>query len=475
MMRYMNYLERKDLSLTYSMIPLGSCTMKLNSATSMLPITWPGFTNIHPFAPRDSCEGYVEMINSMKHSLEEITGFDGCSFQPNSGANGEFSGLTTISRYFQDNNQTKRKICLIPRSAHGTNPASCVQAGFVPCVINNTHDGRIDKEDLVKQINKAGDNLACAMITFPSTYGIYEDGMKQYFELIHKAGGQVYMDGANMNAQVGITCPGFIGADVCHLNLHKTFGIPHGGGGPGVGAILCKKHLVKYLPSHSVIKIDNGKYGAVASGPYGSASILPITYTYMNGLGNDGLKKVTQVAILNANYMAKRLEKYYPIMFRGPNGCVGHEFILDMSQFKKYGITESDVAKRLMDYGFHAPTMSFPVHESLMVEPTESEYKEELDRFCDAMISIRKEIDDVINGKLDKIDNPLHNAPHTQQVVIDSNWKHKYSRELAAFPSKFTLNNKLWPTCGRVNDIYGDKNLEITRKGLGSDVPLCWK
>ena len=462
MTRYLHMLETKDLSLNYSMITLGSCTMKLNATSSMMPITWPEFTNLHPFAPREDAKGYQKIIDDMDKMLSTITGFQKMSFQPLSGAHGEFAGLLTIRKYLDSIGEAKRKVCLIPRSAHGTNPASAAMNGMTVVEVNNLSNGAIDLPDLEKKIEQYKDTLACIMITYPSTYGIFDEGIKDIVKKVHNAGAQVYMDGANMNAQVGHTCPGVIGADVCHLNLHKTFSMPHGGGGPGVGAIGVAKHLVPFLPTNPTLPVHSGAGSIVSGAPYGNANLLPITWMYLRMLGIDGLRKNTACAILNANYMAARLSKDYNVMFRGKQGMCGHEFILDVKPFEQYGITETEIAKRLMDYGFHAPTMSFPVHGSLMVEPTESEDKQMLDRFCDALIMIRKEIQDIADGKLDKEDNPLKNAPHTAQDVISDTWNHKYSRELAAYPTPETRENKYWPTCGQVDNTWGDRKLLFT-------------
>ena len=462
MTRYLHKLETKDLSLNYSMITLGSCTMKLNATSSMMPITWPEFTNLHPFAPREDAKGYQKIIDDMDKMLSTITGFQKMSFQPLSGAHGEFAGLLTIRKYLDSIGEAKRKVCLIPRSAHGTNPASAAMNGMTVVEVNNLANGAIDLPDLEKKISEYKDTLACIMITYPSTYGIFDEGIKDIVKKVHNAGAQVYMDGANMNAQVGHTCPGVIGADVCHLNLHKTFAMPHGGGGPGVGAIGVAKHLVPFLPTNPTLPVHSGTGSVVSGAPYGNANLLPITWMYLRMLGIDGLRKNTACAILNANYMAARLSKDYHVMFRGKQGMCGHEFILDVKPFEQYGITENEIAKRLMDYGFHAPTMSFPVHGSLMVEPTESEDKQMLDRFCDALIMIRKEIQDIADGKMDKDDNPLKNAPHTAQDVISDKWNHKYSRELAAYPTPETRENKYWPTCGQVDNTWGDRKLLFT-------------
>lgn len=456
MMRYIKNLEKKDIALNTSMISLGSCTMKLNAATEMTPTSWPEFANIHPFAPKEQTLGFQQVIDEISAYLSTITGFDACSLQPNSGAQGEFAGLNTIMRYHQANGQGHRNIVLIPISAHGTNPASGVMAGMQVVVVKSDDKGQIDIEDLRQKAEEHKDNLGALMVTYPSTYGIFEEGIKEICDIIHQNGGQVYMDGANMNAQVGYTCPGFIGADVCHLNLHKTFAIPHGGGGPGVGPICCKAHLAPHLPGHVFLGTGN----AVSAAPFGSANILLISYAYIRLLGANGLSKCTQYAILNANYMKSRLEKYYQVLFTGKNNTCAHEFMVDIRPIKEVcGISAEDVAKRLMDYGFHAPTVSFPVTDALMIEPTESEDKGEMDRFCDAMISIFNEIKNVENGTFGKEDNPLKNAPHTQYVACEENWEHTYSRSTAVFPLPFVAENKFWPSVGRVNNTQGDRNL----------------
>ncbi len=459
MMRYIKNLEKKDIALNTSMISLGSCTMKLNAATEMVPTSWPEFANIHPFALKEQTIGFQQVIEEIGNYLATITGFDACSLQPNSGAQGEFAGLNTIRRYHQTNGQGHRNIVLIPISAHGTNPASGVMAGMQVVIVKSDDKGQIDIEDLRAKAIENKDNLAALMVTYPSTYGIFEEGIKEICDIIHQNGGQVYMDGANMNAQVGHTCPGFIGADVCHLNLHKTFAIPHGGGGPGVGPICCKAHLAPYLPGHVYLGTGN----AVSAAPFGSANILLISYAYIRLLGVHGLEKSTQYAILNANYMKSRLEKYYQVLFTGKNNTCAHEFMVDIRTIKETcGISAEDVAKRLMDYGFHAPTVSFPVHDALMIEPTESEDKGEMDRFCDAMITIFNEIKSVEDGTFDKENNPLKNAPHTQFVALEEEWKHTYSRATAVFPLPFVAENKFWPSVGRVNNTLGDRNLICT-------------
>lgn len=470
MMRYIKFLENKDLSLNTSMISLGSCTMKLNAASEMIPLSWRQWANIHPFAPADQTKGYQFIVDELSKYLCEITAFDACSLQPNSGAQGEYAGLLTIKAYHEANGNPHRKVMLIPISAHGTNPASAVMAGMKVIVVKALENGYIDIEDLKAKAAQYSNNLAGIMITYPSTYGVYEETVKEITEIVHQHGGQVYMDGANMNAQVGLTAPGLIGADVCHLNLHKTFAIPHGGGGPGMGPICVKKHLAPHLPGHSSIvnRETNSDsrftpHGAVSAAPYGSASILLISYGYIRMLGYNGVKAATEYAILNANYMRARLEGEYDILYTNHNGQCAHEFIVDLRPFKKSAEVEAeDVAKRLMDYGFHAPTMSFPVPGTIMIEPTESEDKAELDRFCNALLSIRGEIKAIEENRLDKKDNPLKNAPHTQWAVVSSEWTKGYSREQAAFPLSYILHNKFWPSVARVNNTHGDRNLICT-------------
>ena len=461
LMRYLKKLENKDLSLTTSMIPLGSCTMKLNAASELLPISWKEFNQIHPFAPLNQVEGYLELFSKFEEQICEITGFAGASIQPNSGAQGEYSGLMVIREYHKSRGDEHRNIILIPSSAHGTNPASSVMAGGKVVIVECDKYGNVSLEDLKNkaEINKA--NLCAMMLTYPSTHGVFEHKAVEMCKIIHDNGGQVYMDGANMNAQVGFTNPATIGADVCHLNLHKTFAIPHGGGGPGVGPIVAAKHLVPFLPGHSVVNIDRGQsISAVSAAPWGSASIIPISYAYIRMMGTEGLKKATATAIINANYIKEKLKNYYQVLYTGVNGNVGHELIFDMKEFKmSAGVDVVDIAKRLMDYGYHAPTVSFPVHDTLMIEPTESESKYELDKFCDAMVSIKDEITKIQDGIYDKLDNPLKNAPHTEQVIIDENWSHSYSREVAAFPFKYSKENKYWPKVSRVDDAYGDRHL----------------
>ena len=465
MMRYIKSLENKDLSLNTSMITLGSCTMKLNAASEMIPLSWVHWSKMHPFAPADQIQGYKQIVDDLSEYLCEITALDACSLQPNSGAQGEYAGLLTIRDYHEANGEHHRNVMLIPISAHGTNPASAVMAGMKVVVVKALENGYIDVEDLKAKAAQHSADLSGIMITYPSTYGVYEETVKEITDIIHKHGGQVYMDGANMNAQVGLTAPGLIGADVCHLNLHKTFAIPHGGGGPGMGPICVKKHLAKHLPGH--VSTDGSPQstvsGAVSAAPYGSASILLISYGYIRMLGNIGVKNATEYAILNANYMRARLQGQFEILYTNHNGQCAHEFIVDLRPFKKAAEIEAeDVAKRLMDYGFHAPTMSFPVPGTIMIEPTESEDKAELDRFCDALLSIRREIRDIEEGKIDKKNNPLKNAPHTQLTVVNSEWNRPYTREQAAFPMYYVTQNKFWPSVARVNNTYGDRNLICT-------------
>jgi len=460
MLRYIKSLEAKDLSLCHSMIALGSCTMKLNATTEMIPVTWPEFGRIHPFAPADQVAGYYTVFNELDRWLSEITGFAAMSLQPNAGAQGEYAGLMVIRAYHQDRGDEHRNIALIPSSAHGTNPASAAMAGMKIIVVKSLENGNIDVDDLKAKAEEHAANLSCLMVTYPSTHGVFEESIIDICNIIHENGGQVYMDGANMNAQVGLTSPANIGADVCHLNLHKTFCIPHGGGGPGMGPIGVAKHLVPYLPGHAVVDIDKGKsIHAVSSAPWGSASILVISHAYIAMMGGEGLTEATKYAILNANYMKARLEQHYPVLYSGSQGRCAHEMILDCRAFKNFGIEVVDIAKRLMDYGFHAPTVSFPVAGTLMVEPTESEPKHELDRFCDALIAIRKEISAVEDGVSDKTDNPLKNAPHTATVVTGDEWAHTYSRQTAAFPLPYVAAYKFWPSVGRVNDSFGDRSL----------------
>lgn len=461
MMRYIKKLERRDVSLTHSMISLGSCTMKLNAAAEMLPLSWPELANIHPLVPKDQAEGYYEMITDLEKDIARITGFDAVSFQPNSGASGEYAGMLVIREYLLSRGEGHRDIVIIPASAHGTNPATAAMAGMKIVVTPCDENGNISMPELRTNIETHKENLCGIMITYPSTHGVFEEGVREIMDLIHNAGGQVFMDGANMNAQVALTNPGFIGADVCHLNLHKTFAIPHGGGGPGEGPICVAKHLTPFLPSHPLVKTGGEKgIKAVSSSPFGSALILAITYGYVKMLGEVGLKQATSLAILNANYLSKKLSPYYATLYTGKQGRVGHECILDLRNFgKEYGVDATDVAKRLMDYGFHAPTLSFPVANTLMVEPTESESLQELDRFVETMISIKKECEDIVSGKLDKEDNPLKMAPHMMEEVTANEWKHNYSRQQAAFPLEWIAENKFWPASARVDNGYGDRNL----------------
>ena len=461
MMRYIKRLENKDLSLTHSMISLGSCTMKLNAASELMPITWPEFAHIHPFVPIEQAAGYLEIINELDRSLSEITGFAKMSFQPNSGAQGEYAGLLVIQAYHQSRGDAHRNIALIPTSAHGTNPASAAMCGMKIVLVKCDEKGNIDVTDMREKATLHKDNLSCLMVTYPSTHGVYEESIIEITNIIHENGGQVYMDGANMNAQVGLTSPGNIGADVCHLNLHKTFAIPHGGGGPGMGPIGVAKQLVPFLPSHTLVKTGGEKgISAVSAAPFGSSLILLISYGYIKMLGGEGVTDATKIAILNANYIKESLKDHYPTLYSGKNGRCAHEMILDCAEFKhQAGVEVGDIAKRLMDYGYHAPTVSFPVHDTLMVEPTESESKEELDRFCSAMISIKNEIDEIISGKADKEDNVIKNAPHTAKSVISDDWKHSYSREKAVYPLKWVKDAKFWPSVARVDNAHGDRNL----------------
>jgi len=461
MMRYIKMLERKDFSLTHCMISLGSCTMKLNPATSMFAMSWPEFANIHPFVPKDQAQGYYQLMDELGEALKEITGFPAVSFQPNSGAAGEYAGLMVIREYHISRGEGHRKVVLIPSSAHGTNPASAVMAGMQVVVVECDEKGNIHVEDLRKKAEEHRNDLAAFMITYPSTHGVFEAAVTEMSEIIHKNGGLVYMDGANLNAQVGLTSPGMIGADVCHLNLHKTFAIPHGGGGPGMGPILVKEILAEFLPSHPLVQ-TGGSHGttAVAAAPFGSGHVLTISHAYVMMLGPDGLTLATKYAILNANYISAALKGVYNTLYTGTTGFVAHEMILDCRSFKaEAGITEADIAKRLMDYGFHAPTLSFPVHGTLMVEPTESESLQELDKFVDAMKSIRNEIEEIKEGKAEKEDNVLRNAPHTVRVITANEWSHKYDRQKAAFPAGWIVENKFWPSVSRIDDGYGDRNL----------------
>jgi len=465
MMRYIRRLEGKDLALNHSMISLGSCTMKLNAVAEMLPVSWNEFANMHPFCPQEQAVGYVEMITELSEWLVNITGYDAICMQPNSGAQGEYAGLLAIQKYHESRGDAHRNICLIPSSAHGTNPASAQMAGQKVVVTACDAEGNVDMDDLRAKAEELSENLSCIMITYPSTHGVYEETIKEICEIIHSHGGQVYLDGANMNAQVGLTSPGSIGADVSHLNLHKTFAIPHGGGGPGMGPIGVKSHLAPFVANHSVVDLEGPQSGngAVSSAQYGSASILPITWMYITMLGNEGLRQSTQLAILNANYLKARLSEHFPILFSGRGGYVAHECIVDLRPLKEAsGVTEMDIAKRLNDYGFHAPTMSFPVAGTLMIEPTESESKIEIDRLADALISIRKEVARVESGEWNETDNPLHNAPHTLDDIMDPTWNRAYDRELAVFPTAEVRANKFWPTVNRIDDVYGDRHLHCS-------------
>jgi glycine dehydrogenase len=467
-LRYMHRLEGKDLALNTSMIPLGSCTMKLNATAEMIPITWPEFSRIHPFAPVEQASGYQMLFRQLENWLGEITGLEGVSLQPNAGSQGEYSGLLVIRKYHAQRGEGHRNICLIPQSAHGTNPASAVMAGLKVVVVACDENGNIDVKDLREKAELHRENLAALMVTYPSTHGVFEEAIKEICEIIHAGGGQVYMDGANMNAQVGICRPLEIGADVCHLNLHKTFCIPHGGGGPGVGPIAVASHLADFLPGHPVIALGGpNAIGPVSSAPWGSANILPISWTYIRMMGSRGLREATCYAILNANYIAKRLDPHYPVLYKGAHGFVAHECILDLRSLKKSaGIEVEDVAKRLMDFGFHAPTISFPVPGTMMIEPTESESRGELDRFCEAMIVIRKEIHEIEKGKADSQNNLLKNAPHTIDAVLANEWPHPYTREEAVFPLLWVREHKFWPSVGRIDSAYGDRNLICTCSGF---------
>jgi glycine dehydrogenase len=463
MLRYLRKLSDKDLALDRTMIPLGSCTMKLNATVEMIPVTWPEFASIHPFAPAEQTRGYQTMIERLSKDLCEITGYDAISLQPNSGAQGEYAGLLAIRAYHRANNQAQRDICLIPSSAHGTNPASANMVGMQVVVVKSDAHGNVDLEDLQAKIAQAGDRLAALMVTYPSTHGVFEEAITGICDMIHAAGGQVYMDGANMNAMVGVAQPGKFGSDVSHLNLHKTFCIPHGGGGPGVGPVGVRAHLAPFLPGvvgENGTLSGNVPVGPVSAAPFGSASILPIPFVYISLMGAAGLRRATEVAILSANYVARRLAGHYPVLYSGRNGRVAHECILDMHDIKEAsGISAEDIAKRLMDYGFHAPTMSFPVAGTLMVEPTESEGLAELDRFVDAMIAIRQEIAQIERGERDGTDNVLKNAPHTAQMLLAEDWHHDYPRQQAAYPVASLRDNKYWPPVGRVDNAWGDRNL----------------
>jgi glycine dehydrogenase len=464
MMRYIRALERRDVGLDTSMIPLGSCTMKLNAAAEMLPITWPEFARMHPFAPVDQAQGYQQVFRELESALAEITGLAAVSLQPNSGAQGELSGLRVIRAYHHDRGDQQRDVVLIPSSAHGTNPASATMAGMRVVVVASTREGHIDVDDLRRRAEEHQERLAALMVTYPSTHGVFEERIKEICDIVHASGGQVYMDGANMNAQVGLTSPAAIGADVCHLNLHKTFAIPHGGGGPGMGPIACATHLAPFLPGHPVVKDVNRQKSIrpIAAAPWGSANILLISFGYVRMLGAQGMTEATRYAILNANYIKARLEGHYGVLYTNERGRVAHEMIFDLRPFKAghaASVDELDVAKRLMDYGFHAPTVSFPVPGTIMIEPTESEPKEELDRFCDALIAIRREIQSVLDGKSDPKDNVLKNAPHTAAEATANDWGHPYSREQAVFPLPWVRAKKIWPVVGRIDNPYGDRNL----------------
>jgi glycine dehydrogenase len=485
MLRYLKKLESRDLSLTTSMIPLGSCTMKLNATAEMFPISWPEISKLHPFASTEQTAGYVEICEQLENWLAEITGFDAISLQPNAGSQGEYAGLLAIREYHASRNESHRTICLIPTSAHGTNPASAHMAGFKVVSVACLKDGDIDLADLRAKADEHARDLAALMVTYPSTHGVFEPTIREICDIVHAHGGQVYMDGANLNAQVGLCRPGDYGADVCHLNLHKTFCIPHGGGGPGVGPIGVAKHLAPYLPREFILDPDSGrilfgegghgkrpptgsgsdhrhgggKGGNISAAPYGSASILTITWMYIRMMGAEGMKRASEIAILNANYMAKRLDSYFPVLFKGKRGLVAHECIVDLRQWKSAGIEVEDVAKRLMDYGFHAPTVSWPVAGTMMIEPTESEPKHELDRFCDAMISIHTEMEAIAKGKMDRENNLLKNAPHTARQIASEDWDRPYTREQAAFPAPWTREHKFWPAVARIDNVYGDRNL----------------
>ncbi len=464
MLRYIFRLQGRDISLAHSMIPLGSCTMKLNATTEMLPITWPEFAHLHPFVPREQAQGYAKLFRRLEAMLAEITGFDAVSLQPNAGSQGEYAGLLLIRAYHQARGEGHRHICLIPASAHGTNPASAVMAGMTVVVVRCDENGNVDLDDLRAKAEEHSQELAAIMVTYPSTHGVFEEGIVELCRIVHQHGGQVYMDGANMNAQVGLCRPGDMGADVCHLNLHKTFCIPHGGGGPGMGPICVAAHLAPFLPNSPVVPGVGGEesVGAVSAAPWGSPSILPISYAYIAMMGAAGLTAATKIAILNANYIAARLEPHYPVLYKGAQGRVAHECIIDVRPLKAVGVEVEDIAKRLMDFGFHAPTMSFPVPGTLMIEPTESESKEELDRFCDAMIAIREEIRAIERGEMDPEDNPLKGAPHTAQMVASDIWNHRYSREQAAFPAPWVRKAKFWPPVARIDNVYGDRHLVCT-------------
>ncbi len=470
MMRYIKKLERRDLSLTHSMIPLGSCTMKLNAAVEMMPMSWSELTNMHPYVPVDQAKGYLDLIHEVETDLATITGLDASSLQPNSGASGEYAGLMTIRAYHISRGDTQRNVAIIPTSAHGTNPASAAMSGMEIVLVSCDQNGNVNVDDFREKAEQYKDTLSCSMITYPSTHGVFEAEIREIMDITHKNGGLVYMDGANMNAQVGITNPGFIGADVCHLNLHKTFAIPHGGGGPGIGPICCTKELAPYLPCHPFIECNGQGVKAVSSAPYGYPSALPVTHAYIKLLGPQGLREASEVAILSANYISVKLKDYYKTLYSGESGRVGHECILDLRHFRKeYGVDATDVAKRLMDYGFHAPTLSFPVVDTLMVEPTESESLAELDRFIEVMIAIKNECDQVKSGKLDKVDNVIKNAPHTVNEVSADEWNHPYSRQSAAYPLEWIRDNKFWPHVARLDEGYGDRNLMCSCEGWLDD------
>jgi glycine dehydrogenase len=464
MLRYIHRLGAKDLSLVHSMIPLGSCTMKLNATAEMLPVTWPEFSRLHPFAPIEQTKGYQELFHQLEAWLAEITGLSAVSLQPNAGSQGEYTGLMVIRAYHRSQGEEHRDVCLIPLSAHGTNPASAAMVGMTVVTVACDQQGNVDLTDLEAKAAQHRNRLSALMLTYPSTHGVFEADVRRICQIVHTHGGQVYMDGANLNAQVGLCRPGDIGADVCHLNLHKTFCIPHGGGGPGMGPIVAARHLAPFLPGHPVTHLGGqDSIGPVSAAPYGSPSIVTISWVYIALMGRDGLTKATQVAILSANYMAKRLEKYYPILYTGTSGFVAHEFILDLRQFKETtGIEAMDVAKRLMDYGFHAPTVSFPVAGTLMIEPTESESRAEMDRFCEALILIHAEMQDIVEGRQPRTNNLLKNAPHTAQVVTANEWNRPYSREQAAFPAPWVRDHKLWPSVSRIDEAYGDRHLVCT-------------
>jgi glycine dehydrogenase len=458
MLRHLRRLEGRDLSLTTSMMPLGSCTMKLNGTAEMQPISWPGFARLHPFAPLSQTRGYQIIFRQLEEWLGEITGLGGCSLQPNSGAQGEYAGLLVIQKYHESRGQPGRRVCLIPTSAHGTNPASAALAGWRIVPVACDAQGNIDVADLRAKAAAHREELAALMVTYPSTHGVFEEAIMETCRIIHEHGGQVYMDGANMNAQVGLCRPGDMGADVCHINLHKTFCIPHGGGGPGMGPICVADHLIEFLPGHAVVNLGGeNPIGAVSAAPWGSASILVVSWVYISLMGGAGLAEATKTAILNANYMARRLQSCYPVLYKGRNGFVAHECIVDLRQFKS--VTVEDVAKRLMDYGFHAPTISFPVPGTMMIEPTESETKEEMDRYCEALLAIHGEIEAVESGRADAQDNVVKNAPHTARAVIAGEWRHPYTREQAAFPAPWTVEHKFWPSVGRIDHVWGDRNL----------------